>query len=826
MKQYIVAFVLIAFLGAAFAAPLPCPSTPITTSTVIHSAYFGASANASPLPGNACLKIAASNIVLDCNGFRISGTGIADTYGILLNGSLTNVTVQNCPFIINYAYGFYVYNSSNITLINDTTYQDTQYGLYLKNSNATNATNTHLYNNAIGDFYISADATPRTVYLYNLTMDNPAGNFANCTSLNITDSVEANTAYQMKWDTNHSALPAGLNPFLQKFVNITSLAGSVSIDSVVWAWNSSELTGYNITRFELWKYNTTGNWARINATLNTGANTLALTNMNPGSIYGIFENNAVPTVSLGSPAAGYNASKRQITFNCSADSVNTLTNITLYGNFTGSWQANTTNGVGGSSNSTTFTLTLSYARYSWNCLAYDALGRSSWAPANYTFTANSLPIDSNFGGSTTDFSSELDLQNVSTPVLENTTYGKLQWNQSGLDVAGADFNSYVLFGNGTVSVDSSHLSPTLNSSANITLYGLSYAHTPVLYSDGSLCTNCTIISYSSHNLVFSVLHFTNYSTGPNTNLTIYDQYEAGNVSKLTPITFYANYTNATDGSHVAGATCLISFDDASSGTMVDTGSQYNYTKAAGFATTGIHLWNVTCNQTGYETLSATDSVLITVLNMTGNQTSLYMANVTNATALPRFVYNASGNLSSEGGNITGSNIYTEQLTDRWAAFYGNITGSIILTDKEGANNVYQWGWTPTDGGVVCTSTNSSVTDLKLYPADGDDIDAAWGFAPSEADSGRNTFNQTGCGLTIGTTPITNAGYADTGPAGGFVTCSLKAEIPATKPDMFFCTNITQNGVFWNNETGDFELMVPTAFGNNVYETYYFYVNLD
>jgi len=349
---------------------------------------------------------------------------------------------------------------------------------------------------------------------------------------------------------------------------------------------------------------------------------------------------------------------------------------------------------------------------------------------------------------------------------------------------------------------------------------------PLVYSDGALCTGCTILSYVSHNLAFTVPHFTNYSSGPNSNLTIYDQYEGSNVSKLTPITFYANYTNVTDGSYISGATCLISFDDASSGTMVDTGSQYNYTKTAGFSTTGSHLWSVTCNQTGYETLSATDSVLITVLNGTGNQTSLYMANVTNATALPRFVYNSTGNLSSEGGNITGSNIYTEQLTDRWAAFYGNITGSIILTDKEGANNVYQWGWTPTDGGVVCTSTNSSVTDLMLYPADGDDIDAAWGFAPSEADSGRNTFNQTGCGLTIGTTPITNAGYADTGQAGGFITCSLKDTTFAAKKDMFFCTNITQNGVFWNNEAGDFELMVPTAFGNDVYETYYFYVNLD
>jgi hypothetical protein len=293
-----------------------------------------------------------------------------------------------------------------------------------------------------------------------------------------------------------------------------------------------------------------------------------------------------------------------------------------------------------------------------------------------------------------------------------------------------------------------------------------------------------------------------------------------------PITFYANYTNVTNGNYIPGATCIIAFDDATSGTMVDTGSIYNFTKLTGFATTGVHLWNVTCNETGYETLTAYDSVMIGVLNLTGNQTSLYMANVTNATALPRFEYNESGNVTTEGGNITGSNVYTEQLTDRWAAFYGNISGSIILTNRNGMNNVYSWGWTPANGGVVCTSTNSSVTDLTLYPADGDDIDAAWSFAPTESDSGRNTFNHTGCNMTIGITPIDNSGYVDTGQPGGFITCSLKDKIVAAKPDMYFCTNIEQNGAFWNGQTGNFELMVPTAFGVNQYETYYFYVNLN
>jgi len=924
------------------------------------------------LGGKACVVISSSDVLFDCNGHSILNDGTPSAYGIVLNDSVSNVTVRNCPSVSGYDYGVYAYQSSdsvlsNITaqsnsqygfydfsgtgnrLNNDTAYGNIRYGFYLDGSSGDNlsgdnssgnpgdisyqgtgfyldsANGNVLADNTAGDnpgygFYLtvssgnnltgnvafnasntgfslqsgtgnnlsnngaSGSGTGFSLYSetsdtlsgnrafnntytgtwiadsdlisliseyystsgngldiledtgatvsYNasgIIIDGPAGGYRNYTNLSISDTLSLEE-YAISWSTNYSALPENRTSFAQKFADISPIWGSPSIDSITWNWQNSELQPTdNESTFGVWRFDV--DWVDRNATLDTGANTLTLSDEVPGSIYGILESNVSTgggnvSVSLESPSAGYNATRRATTFNCSANASSGLYNITLYGNFTGTWQANRTNIVGGTTNSTAFTLNLSYARYSWNCLAYDTDGNSAWAPANYTFTADSLPLDSNFGGSTTDFNNELDLQNVSTPILENTTHGKLQWNQSGLDVAGADFNSYVLFGTGWVSVDSSHLSPTLNSPANITLYGLPYQYTPLVYSDGALCTGCTLLSYVSHNLAFTVPHFTNYSAGPNTNLTIYDQYEGSNVSKLTPITFYANYTNATDGSYISGATCLISFDDATSATMADTGNQYNYTKAAGFATTGIHLWNVTCNKTGYETLFVQDNVDVGPLNLTGNQTSLYMANVTNATSLPRFEYNGSGNLSTEGGNISGADVSTEMLTDRWAAFYGNISGSIMLTDAAGANNVYQWGWTPASGGVVCTSTNSSVTDLTLYPADGDDIDAAWSFAPTEADSGRNTFNQTGCSLTIGTTPITNAGYADTGQAGGFITCSLKAEIPATKPDMFFCTNITQNGVFWNNEAGDFELMVPTAFGNNVYETYYFYVNLD
>jgi len=78
-----------------------------------------------------------------------------------------------------------------------------------------------------------------------------------------------------------------------------------------------------------------------------------------------------------------------MTFNCSAISSPSteLTNITLYGNWSGGWHANETKSLTGTSNSTSFTKTLppTSATYSWNCLVYNNETNSDWFDLNYTF---------------------------------------------------------------------------------------------------------------------------------------------------------------------------------------------------------------------------------------------------------------------------------------------------------------------------------------------------------------------------------------------------------------------------------------------------------
>ncbi|MBR9675998.1 PGF-pre-PGF domain-containing protein, partial [Candidatus Woesearchaeota archaeon] len=79
---------------------------------------------------------------------------------------------------------------------------------------------------------------------------------------------------------------------------------------------------------------------------------------------------------------------KTIVFNCSAISNNDISNITLYTNMSGSWSANETKNISGTSDSTTFTKTLIDGSYAWNCLATNNVSNTSFATSNYSLIIN------------------------------------------------------------------------------------------------------------------------------------------------------------------------------------------------------------------------------------------------------------------------------------------------------------------------------------------------------------------------------------------------------------------------------------------------------
>ncbi|MBU0457733.1 MAG: hypothetical protein ABH824_02545 [Nanoarchaeota archaeon] len=108
------------------------------------------------------------------------------------------------------------------------------------------------------------------------------------------------------------------------------------------------------------------------------------------------------------------------------------------------------------------------------------------------------------------------------------------------------------------------------------------------------------------------LEGTGVGANGNAQLVISDSAEGSSAHLGVDINFFANYTNATSGVHISGASCNITFDDNLSTSFVmneDTiNDKYNYTKSGGFSIVGNHDWSVLCSATNFNYVNTTDNV--------------------------------------------------------------------------------------------------------------------------------------------------------------------------------------------------------------------------
>jgi len=116
-----------------------------------------------------------------------------------------------------------------------------------------------------------------------------------------------------------------------------------------------------------------------------------------------------------------------------------------------------------------------------------------------------------YNGSTTNFDSlsTSQLNNLSNMILEKSVYGKIVFEENvNLTLVGGDnktvnFDAHLNISSNLVDINDSNISlPFLNKSVTISLYGLSFTN-PQVMKQGIICTNCTEISYSGGNFVFT-----------------------------------------------------------------------------------------------------------------------------------------------------------------------------------------------------------------------------------------------------------------------------------------------------------------------------------
>ncbi|MEM4194959.1 MAG: hypothetical protein QXY05_01490 [Candidatus Anstonellales archaeon] len=187
---------------------------------------------------------------------------------------------------------------------------------------------------------------------------------------------------------------------------------------------------------------------------------------------------------------------------------------------------------------------------------------------------------------------------------------------------------------------------------------------------------------------------------------------------------------------------------------------------------------------------------------------------------------ANANYTTEGGNVTEINLTGNISTEKWAGFWGNVSGRIVLAPGINQPMFFTWAWNSANGGEVCAVAAPSGFDWSAIQAvAAAAIDAVWGFAGTDTDSAANTLS-TSCSVDIAGTSVSGSAGNYTG-VGGFETCAVADQaVPAAKTDIAFCVNITQGGNLFNGLTGDYELLAATNEVAGQYETYYFWLELD
>ena len=240
----------------------------------------------------------------------------------------------------------------------------------------------------------------------------------------------------------------------------------------------------------------------------------------------------------------------------------------------------------------------------------------------------STPTYNNFTSTeTTNFSEADDITNVTNVTLAVTGKGKIKFPESyGINAENQDFDSNIVIDDEFISVNTAALDSSFNSSATISIEGVTCPVDVITYKEGSFAAKddilaggsncildgvCSNVVCSAGTLTFDVAHFTGFAAGGNANLTIWA--DSGIYYENQSVGFHASYINSTDATPLSGE-CNISFSDAW-GTWYEmdyNGSEYNYSR--NFTTAGLKNYNVSCYNSSYIELEANDSKLITSLS--------------------------------------------------------------------------------------------------------------------------------------------------------------------------------------------------------------------
>ena len=559
----------------------------------------------------ACVIIASDDVDFSCNGFSITNNGTADASAVVINGSVavdySNVTIRDCPSISQYEFGVYIQSSTLDRVNNVTSFNNSGEGIRVRGSTYTNITGNVVYNNTNTGIVTRANGILNN---HLIVTDNIAYNNTNGIVITLTEN---STVTDNRVFNNTLGMVISASDY-------SSFENNLAYENLNHGFTSLLSTNNNFTNNSA--YDNVGAGFYFGANESRYVNNTAYGNDQSGFYIQLaYTNTLIDNEAFNNSWHGFQIDNGIFnTFTYDVSYNNTISGFYIIGNYTNLTNVTAYNNSGGIGfNSASFNIVESP-----NLYLNDRAGRYEiyfdagsdrntvsnaylWQTTNYLDQAGIAAFPNNL----TNFS-----------IAHNTTVGIINWPL--LSVTDIQLDSTTVLPEPTfVSVDSAS-EPEANAPANVTIY-TPLCPNPTIYSRagfpqtrGDILANGSIYATTIHscaaNLVkFDVLGFSGYSTGNYSNLTIWDSNDTGSVIYTgTPATFYANYSNSTNGAPIDNTlgSCFVMYNDSAAVyamTYNATSLLWEHSKA--FSNPGNYTWNVTCNSTaGFDTLFAEDDI--------------------------------------------------------------------------------------------------------------------------------------------------------------------------------------------------------------------------
>ncbi len=194
-----------------------------------------------------------------------------------------------------------------------------------------------------------------------------------------------------------------------------------------------------------------------------------------------------------------------------------------------------------------------------------------------------------------------------------------------------------------------------------------------------------------------------------------------------------------------------------------------------------------------------------------------------------FVNTSTATIGVEAGNVTELNISGTAISEHWAGFFGDITGSVTLQTSDGSV-FYNWSGLNALSGEVFASTSNAVSWNGIGCASAGEVTAietALGIAATDADTIGLTYNSLSPSFTVAGTALSNCNSTNTYVNNGVKDPSTFYQVLLTDTGgtAVYTTLINQSTQGFDGSNHDFQLLVGESDAAGV-TPMYFYLELN